>query len=137
VLVLSRKQKQSLRVGNITIHVVKFGRNRVSLGIDAPPGVRVVRSELADRPVPPPIPHRDRGRQHDQASAAGLFRVVLIDAGYLRVAYECDSRSEANAWVEEWDRDALGIVAIVWPRWAPLSLAATLCPLAAESEVLA
>ncbi len=57
-----------------------------------------------------------------------MFRVLLIDDGQLEVAYECESRIEANAWVEEWDRNPLGIVAIVWPSWAPLPLVSILSP---------
>ena len=57
-----------------------------------------------------------------------MFRVLLIDDGNVQVAYECESRSEANAWVEEWDRDPLGMVAIVWPRWAPTNLVSILSP---------
>lgn len=49
------------------------------------------------------------------------FRVLLIEQGEVSVAHECDSRSEANAWVEEWDRDPMA-VAVVWPAWAPIQL---------------
>ena len=57
-----------------------------------------------------------------------MFRVLLIEDDSVRMVYECASRSEANAWVEEWDLDPLGIVAVVWPSWAPLELVSILSP---------
>jgi carbon storage regulator CsrA len=46
MLVLSRKPGQQIRIGDsIVVSVVDCGRNRVTVGIDAPPDVRVVRSE--------------------------------------------------------------------------------------------
>jgi len=48
MLVLSRKQGESIRIGdNITVHIVKTG-DKVRIGIDAPRNVNVVRSELVD-----------------------------------------------------------------------------------------
>jgi len=48
MLVLSRKQGESIQIGdNIKIHIVKTG-NSVRIGIDAPRNVNVVRSELVD-----------------------------------------------------------------------------------------
>ena len=47
MLVLSRKKKQALQIGeNITIHVVRIDGDKVRLAIDAPLEVRVVRTEL-------------------------------------------------------------------------------------------
>ena len=57
MLVLSRKIGEKLVIdGNITIVVQKVSGNRVTLGIEAPNQVRVVRAELvcpveADRPA--------------------------------------------------------------------------------------
>lgn len=46
MLVLSRKPGQQIRIGDsIVVSVLDCGRNRVAVGIDAPPDVRVVRSE--------------------------------------------------------------------------------------------
>ncbi|MHB8973580.1 MAG: carbon storage regulator [Pirellulaceae bacterium] len=122
MLMLSRRTSQSLHIGDdVTVHVVRFGRNRVQLGIEAPTDVQVRRSEIEPRKaatLPPVAAQEPEGRE--------LFRVLLIDDGRAQVAYECESRSEANAWVEEWDREHLGLVAVVWPSWAPLDLAATI-----------
>lgn len=47
MLVLSRKVGEKIRVGsNITIEVRRVAGNRVSLAIDAPLDVRIVRDEL-------------------------------------------------------------------------------------------
>lgn len=62
-----------------------------------------------------------------------MFRVLLIDGDNIEVVYECESRSEANAWVEEWDMDPQGIVALVWPAWAPLDLVSILSPRASQN----
>jgi carbon storage regulator len=53
MLVLSRKEGEKLIVGeNITIVVSKISGNRVTLGIEAPRDVKVVRGEL-DRDLKP------------------------------------------------------------------------------------
>ncbi len=80
MLVLSRKASQQVMIGgDIQITVVRIDRNQVRLGIQAPPGLTILRSELAG--VPPaadrlrrqggPIPIRDRrgsqpGREMDR-----------------------------------------------------------------------
>lgn len=47
MLVLSRREKERIRVGDsIVITVVRLGRDRVRLGIEAPPEVAVLRDEL-------------------------------------------------------------------------------------------
>ncbi len=47
MLVLSRKEGERLSIGdNITIVVTKVSGNRVTIGIEAPRDVKVVRSEL-------------------------------------------------------------------------------------------
>lgn len=61
MLVLSRKVGEKIVIGdNITLVVNKVVGNRVSLGIEAPRDVRIVRGELTDAvrafdgpPVPP------------------------------------------------------------------------------------
>ena len=116
MLVLSRKARESIRIGDATVHVVRIRKTHVRLGITAPGGVRILRSELPPH-VPDPLP---------ADTSPSLFRVVLLDHGKIEVVHECESRFEANAWVEEWDRDHLGLVAVVWPAWAPLDLAATI-----------
>ena len=47
MLVLTRKHGESVQIGdNITVKVIKTGRNTVKIGIDAPREVPVKRSEL-------------------------------------------------------------------------------------------
>ena len=47
MLVLSRKVGEKLKIGdNVTVVVTKVVGNRVTLGIEAPTDVRVVRDEL-------------------------------------------------------------------------------------------
>ncbi len=49
MLVITRKIGEELRVGeNIRITVVETAKDRVKIGIDAPPDVRIIRSELFD-----------------------------------------------------------------------------------------
>jgi carbon storage regulator len=50
MLVLSRKQSQQIAIGpDIRITIVKLERNQVRIGIEAPRGVTVLRSELVAR----------------------------------------------------------------------------------------
>ncbi len=49
MLVLSRKVGDKLVIdGNITVEVVKISGNRISLGILAPPNVKILRGELTE-----------------------------------------------------------------------------------------
>jgi carbon storage regulator len=49
MLVLSRRIGEQLVIGDqVTVTINRVSGNRVSLGIEAPPHVRVVRSELRD-----------------------------------------------------------------------------------------
>ncbi len=51
VLALTRKLNQSIQIGdNITVLVTKIRGNAVSLAIQAPPSVRIMRSELEGKP---------------------------------------------------------------------------------------
>jgi carbon storage regulator len=51
MLVLSRKIGEKLIIGDdITVVVSRISGNRVTIGIEAPPDVRIVRGELADHP---------------------------------------------------------------------------------------
>ena len=52
MLVLSRKEGERLMIGDdITIVVSKLNGNRVSIGIEAPKDLRIVREELNEQPV--------------------------------------------------------------------------------------
>ncbi len=53
MLVLSRKLSQQILIGSdIAITVVKIEGNHVRLGIEAPPGVSILRDELISRQKP-------------------------------------------------------------------------------------
>lgn len=58
MLVLSRKEGQRLRIGDdVEIVVRRITGNRVTIGIEAPAGVKVIRGELPPETVPsPPSP---------------------------------------------------------------------------------
>jgi carbon storage regulator len=49
MLVLSRKQNERIRVGDsVVVTVVRVSGDKVRIGIEAPPDVRVLRDELED-----------------------------------------------------------------------------------------
>lgn len=51
MLVLTRKVRERILIGDdIVIEVKSVDRGRVVLGVEAPPGVRVLREELLARP---------------------------------------------------------------------------------------
>ncbi len=62
MLVLTRKINQALVIsGNIQVYVLAIERDRVKIGISAPPEVTVLREELTNRPatkVSDPAPER-------------------------------------------------------------------------------
>jgi len=51
MLVLSRKLGEQILIDDVKVTVVKLAGNRVALGIEAPDGVRILRSELLDYPA--------------------------------------------------------------------------------------
>jgi carbon storage regulator len=52
MLVLSRKQNERIRVGDsVVVTVVRVSGDKVRIGIEAPPNVRVLRDELDDETV--------------------------------------------------------------------------------------
>jgi carbon storage regulator len=56
MLVLSRKEHQSIRLGDdITVTIVRLSGDQVRLGIDAPREIRVLRDELE--------PHEEKKEQ--------------------------------------------------------------------------
>lgn len=49
MLVLSRKQNERIRVGDsVVVTIVRVSGDKVRIGIEAPPNVRVLRDELED-----------------------------------------------------------------------------------------
>jgi carbon storage regulator len=74
MLVLSRKATERLRLGDsIVITIVQINGDKVRLGIEAPPNVRVLRDELEE--FTPPNPARASCTQctpnERQGSSAG------------------------------------------------------------------
>lgn len=69
MLVLTRKPGQQVRIGDsLVVSVLECGRNRVSIGIDAPPHVRVMRSEA-----------QSRSRAVAETSRTGLQKILIVD----------------------------------------------------------
>lgn len=61
MLVLSRKESQRIRLGeSIVVTVVRTGRDRVHLGIEAPTDVLILRDELTQNESVPQGPQKDR-----------------------------------------------------------------------------
>ena len=56
MLVLGRKLGESFTVGNATITVVETRRGKVRLGIEAPPDVLILRSELVQEAIRNGVP---------------------------------------------------------------------------------
>jgi len=57
MLVLSRKQSQRIKIGDdVVITVVKMQGDRVRIGIEAPEGIRILRTELDEQPPVEPTP---------------------------------------------------------------------------------
>jgi carbon storage regulator len=67
MLVLSRKLSQQILIASdIRITVVKIEGNHVRLGIEAPPGVSILREELVGRQ------HPDEARQANRTGRQGV-----------------------------------------------------------------
>lgn len=52
MLVLSRKEGESIRIGNSLVTVVRISGDKVRIGIESPKDVPVHRSELPERSTP-------------------------------------------------------------------------------------
>ena len=62
MLILTRKRSETIQIGDeITIKVIRTGRNTVKLGIDAPSHIRVLRGELTSEPAPVETPKVRKG----------------------------------------------------------------------------
>ncbi len=80
MLVLSRKVGEKLIIGgNITVVVSRIAGNRVTLAIEAPKEVRIVRGELSPQEVPPQgadVPSRVGARELVDARVASVPRLA-------------------------------------------------------------
>ncbi len=83
MLILVRKPGQAFAIsGGITVTVLEVGRDRVKLGIDAPPAVRVLREELIEGALNEALSaepaHSGSAQARDQLVA--LARTLCTDA---------------------------------------------------------
>jgi carbon storage regulator CsrA len=66
MLVLSRKIGEKIHVGNdITIEVRRVAGNRVTLAVDAPRNVRILRGELRDAALEFELPEEEAGIEQE------------------------------------------------------------------------
>lgn len=73
MLVLTRKPGESIRIGDdIVVKIIEIGKNRIRIGIDAPPGVSVLRNEIYEQIQQENI-LSSRGSVADIAKAADLW----------------------------------------------------------------
>lgn len=49
MLILARKVHESVQIGDVTVSIAKLNKNVVKLGITAPKGVRIIRTEIDDK----------------------------------------------------------------------------------------
>jgi carbon storage regulator len=70
MLVLSRKEGERIQIGDqITVVIAKIAGNRVSIGIEAPRELKVVRGELEWHDVPPTLPLELEGKGNETVQA--------------------------------------------------------------------
>ena len=85
MLVLSRKVGQKIVLGDeVTITINRISGGRVSLGFTAPPGVRVVRSELGPLESPAPggiVNPVDAGFSNPDAPSNSLASATMNPLG--------------------------------------------------------
>lgn len=57
MLILSRKQAERIVLGeDIVLTIVSVGNDKVRIGVEAPPGIRILRTELEIRDATIPYP---------------------------------------------------------------------------------
>ena len=75
MLVLTRKQRQQIQLGeNITVTVLRVKGNSVRLGIEAPDGIRVLRTELVAAQMEDESSHGEATQAEETAEADPGFR---------------------------------------------------------------
>ncbi len=73
MLVLTRKPGESIRIADdIIVKIIEIGKNRIRVGIDAPPDVSVLRNEVYEQIQQENI-LSSRGSVSDLAKAADLW----------------------------------------------------------------
>jgi|LakMenEpi03Aug12_release.lakeMendotaPanAssembly.Ray.scaffolds.fasta_scaffold00039_24 carbon storage regulator len=72
MLVLSRKEGERIQIGDqITVVISKIAGNRVSIGIEAPRDLKVVRGELEWHDVPSTLPLEMESKGKETTAATG------------------------------------------------------------------
>ena len=73
MLVLTRKPGESIRIADdIVVKIIEIGKNRIRIGIDAPPEVSVLRNEVYEQIQQENI-LSSKGSVSDLAKAADLW----------------------------------------------------------------
>ncbi|MBI9087707.1 MAG: carbon storage regulator CsrA [Desulfobacterium sp.] len=73
MLVLTRKPGESIRIADdIIVKIIEIGKNRIRVGIDAPPDVSVLRNEVYEQ-IQQENVLSSRGSVSDLAKAVGLW----------------------------------------------------------------
>lgn len=86
MLVLNRKRAESIKIGdNILIKVIETRRGLVKLGIEAPPHIRVLRSELTEFATVPATGGRE-GRNDAEMKSENSSESTLEDECYRQFA---------------------------------------------------
>ena len=56
MVLISRKEEDSIQIGrDVSVTVIRASNGEVLLGVDAPDGTRILRSELAEPPATEPL----------------------------------------------------------------------------------
>ena len=50
MLVLTRREQETIHIGDAVITIIQLGRGQVKIGIEAPEKVKILRGELAETP---------------------------------------------------------------------------------------
>ncbi|MFO0012854.1 MAG: carbon storage regulator [Planctomycetota bacterium] len=68
MLILSRRESECICLGdNIVLTIVRVNGDKVRIGIEAPPEVKILRNELENLRKPPASPETETGNQRKTA----------------------------------------------------------------------
>jgi carbon storage regulator len=78
VLILSRRESECVCLGdNIVLTIVAVGNDKIRIGVQAPPGVRILRTELEVSTLPfSPPPASNANAVENKVRAAPLRAVI-------------------------------------------------------------
>lgn len=90
MLVLTRTTDQKIQIGeHITVTVVRVKGGAVRIGIEAPPGVKILRNELLSTPRSPQVAEASDPAPHRVGTAAGR-QTRVPEAGARGVRVQAD-----------------------------------------------